>query len=135
MDWILVRAVVNSFILLIGGISYEFTDSCRKLRLVYPHQMPSYPKKYQVVCQKKNLLAFNIDTNSMRLPKLTAFFLCLSILFVTACNDTDELEDENIYYGTLLSMSSYQETPPFTVPQLVLSMQIITGLQERFHTR
>jgi len=50
----------------------------------------------------------------MRLPKLTAFFLCLSILFITSCNDTDELEDENIYYGTLLPMSSSQETPPFT---------------------
>ena len=114
MDWILVRATVNTFIILIGGISYEFTDSCRKLRLVYPHQMPSYPKKYQAVCQKKILLTFNINTNSMTLPKLTAFFLCLSILFVTSCNDTEELEDENIYYGKALPMSSSQETPPFT---------------------
>ena len=50
----------------------------------------------------------------MTLPKLTAFFLCLSILFVTSCNDTEELEDENIYYGKALPMSSSQETPPFT---------------------
>ena len=114
MDWILVRATVNTFIILIGGISYEFTDSCRKLRLVYPHQKLSYPKKYQVVCQMKNLLTFNINTKSMRLPKLTAFFLCLSILFITSCNNTEELEDENIYYGTALPMSSSQETPPFT---------------------
>jgi hypothetical protein len=62
----------------------------------------------------QKLLIFNLNTNSMRLPKLTAFFICLSILFLTSCNDTDELEDENIYYGKALPMSSSQETPPFT---------------------
>jgi hypothetical protein len=49
---------------LVVGIGYEFTDSLKELPLVYPHQRPSYPKKYKVVCQKKNLLTFNTNTKA-----------------------------------------------------------------------
>jgi hypothetical protein len=47
---------------LVVGINYEFTESLKKLTQVYPHQMPSYPKKYKVACQKKNILAFKTNT-------------------------------------------------------------------------
>ena len=49
----------------------------------------------------------------MRLSKLTAFFLCLSIIFITSCKSTEDVEQENIYYGTI-TMSGAQETPPVT---------------------
>lgn len=49
----------------------------------------------------------------MKLPKLTAFFLCLAIVFITSCKSSDEVEKENIYYGTI-TMTGAQETPPVT---------------------
>ena len=51
----------------------------------------------------------------MRFPKLTALLLSLPLFILISCkDDTKEVERENIYYGTLLPMSSSQETPPFT---------------------
>ena len=49
----------------------------------------------------------------MRLPKLTALFLSLSIIVLISCKSTSELEQDNIYYGTL-TMSGAQETPAVT---------------------
>ncbi len=51
----------------------------------------------------------------MRFPKLTALLLSLPLFILVSCkDDSEEIEKENIYYGTLLPMSSSQETPPFT---------------------
>jgi CHRD domain len=47
----------------------------------------------------------------MKLPKLTAFFLCLSFILITACKSTEEVEKENTYFGTI-TMTGAQETPP-----------------------
>lgn len=49
----------------------------------------------------------------MRLPKLTAIFLCLAIVFVVACTSTEDVEKDNIYYGSI-TMTGAQETPPVT---------------------
>ena len=49
----------------------------------------------------------------MKLPKLTAFFLCLSFVFITSCKSTEEVEKENTYFGTI-TMTGSQETPPVT---------------------
>ncbi|HET6769156.1 MAG TPA: CHRD domain-containing protein [Chitinophagaceae bacterium] len=49
----------------------------------------------------------------MKLPKLTAIFLCLSIIFITSCKSTEEVEQDNTYFGTI-SMTGSQETPPVT---------------------
>ena len=49
----------------------------------------------------------------MRLPKLTATFLCIAFIFVTSCTSTEEVEKDNIYYGTI-TMTGAQETPPVT---------------------
>ena len=49
----------------------------------------------------------------MKLPKLTAFFLCLSVVFITSCKSTEEVEKENTYFGTI-TMTGSQETPPVT---------------------
>jgi hypothetical protein len=46
----------------------------------------------------------------MRLPKLTAIFLCLSVIVLTSCKSTKEVEEDNIYYGTI-AMTGTQETP------------------------
>ena len=50
----------------------------------------------------------------MRIPKLTAFFISLSILVFVSCRSTEEVEKENIYLGTALPMSGAQETPAVT---------------------
>jgi len=51
----------------------------------------------------------------MRFPKLTALLLSLPLFILISCTDsTEEIERENIYYGTALPMSSSQETPPVT---------------------
>jgi hypothetical protein len=51
----------------------------------------------------------------MRLSKLTALLLSLPLFILISCSDkTEDVERENIYYGTALPMSSSQETPPFT---------------------
>ena len=51
----------------------------------------------------------------MRLPKLTAFLLSLSIFIIFSCGkSTEETEKENIYYGRALPMTGAQETPPVT---------------------
>lgn len=47
----------------------------------------------------------------MRLPKLTAFFLTSSIIIMTSCKSTSEVEDENVYIGTI-TMAGAQEVPP-----------------------
>lgn len=49
----------------------------------------------------------------MKLPKLTAIFLCLSIIFIISCKSTEEVEQDNTYFGTI-SMTGSQETPPVT---------------------
>jgi len=49
----------------------------------------------------------------MRLPKLTAFFFCLSVIFIISCTSTEDLEKDNIYYGTI-TMTGAQETTPVT---------------------
>ena len=51
----------------------------------------------------------------MRLPKLTAFLLSLSIFILFSCGtSTEELEKNNIYYGRALPMTGGQETPAVT---------------------
>ena len=50
----------------------------------------------------------------MRLPKLTALLLSLPLFILISCkDDTEEVEKENIYYGTI-TMTGAQETPPIT---------------------
>ena len=50
----------------------------------------------------------------MRLPKLTALLLSLPLFILISCkDDTEEIEKENIYYGTI-TMTGAQETPPVT---------------------
>jgi hypothetical protein len=61
----------------------------------------------------QKLLIFNTNTKSMKLPKLTAFFLCIPIVFITSCKSTEEVEKENTYFGTI-TMTGSQETPPVT---------------------
>jgi hypothetical protein len=46
----------------------------------------------------------------MRLPKLTALFLSLSMIALISCKSTEEVEADNIYVGTI-TMSGAQETP------------------------
>jgi hypothetical protein len=48
----------------------------------------------------------------MRIPKLTALFISLSVLFLVSCKSTEEVEKENIYLGTAITMTGAQETPP-----------------------
>jgi hypothetical protein len=47
----------------------------------------------------------------MKLPKLTAVFLSLSLIIITSCKNTSEVENENIYFGTI-TMTGAQEVPP-----------------------
>ena len=47
----------------------------------------------------------------MKLPKLTTVFLSLSLIIIVACKSTSEVENENVYYGTI-TMSGAQEVPP-----------------------
>lgn len=47
----------------------------------------------------------------MRLPKLIAVFLSISLIIIASCKSTSEVESENIYYGTL-TMSGAQEVLP-----------------------
>ena len=49
----------------------------------------------------------------MRIPKLTALFISLSIFLFVSCKSTEEVEKENIYFGNI-TMSGAQETPPVT---------------------
>ena len=50
----------------------------------------------------------------MKFPKLTALLLSLPLFIVISCSDdTEEVERENIYYGTI-TMTGAQETPPVT---------------------
>ena len=50
----------------------------------------------------------------MRFPKLTALLLSLPLFILVSCSDdTEEIEKENIYYGTI-TMTGAQETPPIT---------------------
>ena len=50
----------------------------------------------------------------MRFPKLTALLLSLPLFILISCSDdTEEVERENIYYGTI-AMTGTQETPPVT---------------------
>ena len=54
---------------------------------------------------------FSRNNKSMKAPKLTAFLLSLPLLFLISCKSTEEVEKENIYVGTALSMTGAQETP------------------------
>ena len=47
----------------------------------------------------------------MKAPKLTAFLLGLTIIFIISCKSTAEVEKENIYKGIGLAMTGAQETP------------------------
>ena len=50
----------------------------------------------------------------MRFPKLTALLLSLPLFILISCSDdTEDVERDNIYYGTI-SMTGAQETPPVT---------------------
>jgi hypothetical protein len=50
----------------------------------------------------------------MRFPKLTALLLSLPLFILISCSDdTEEIERQNIYYGTI-TMTGSQETPPVT---------------------
>lgn len=49
----------------------------------------------------------------MRFPKLTTLLPSLSLIILISCTNTDEVERENIYYGTI-TMTGAQETPPVT---------------------
>jgi len=50
----------------------------------------------------------------MRFPKLTALLLSLPLFILISCSDdTEEIERQNIYYGTI-TMSGAQETPAVT---------------------
>jgi hypothetical protein len=49
----------------------------------------------------------------MRFPKLTALLLSLSFFILISCRTTDEIQKDNIYYGTI-TMTGAQETPPVT---------------------
>ena len=50
----------------------------------------------------------------MRFPKLTALLLSLPLFILISCSDdTEEVERDNIYYGTI-SMTGAQETPAVT---------------------
>ena len=46
----------------------------------------------------------------MRFPILAAAFLILSTILITSCKSTKEVEQDNIYYGTI-TMTGAQETP------------------------
>src|SRR5688572_630072 len=61
----------------------------------------------------KKLLIFNTNTKSMKLPKLTAVSLALPLIFLLSCKSTEEIEQDNIYYGTI-TMSGAQEVPANT---------------------
>lgn len=47
----------------------------------------------------------------MSLPKLTAVLLSLPLLVLVSCKSTDEVEQANIYFGTI-TMTGAQEVPP-----------------------
>jgi len=50
----------------------------------------------------------------MRFPKLTALLLSLPLFILISCSDdTEDVERDNIYYGTI-AMTGAQETPPVT---------------------
>src|SRR4026208_2300736 len=72
-----------------------------------------FPKKLDIVCQKKNLLTFNTNTKSMKPPKLTAILLSLPVLFLFSCKSTADIEQDNIYYANI-TMSGTQEVPTNT---------------------
>ena len=72
-----------------------------------------FPKSPNLVCQTKKLLTFNPNTKSMRLPKLTAILLILPVTVLVSCKSTEEVEQENIYFGTI-TMAGAQEVPPVT---------------------
>ena len=48
----------------------------------------------------------------MRLPKLTAVFFGLTMIVILSCKSTEDVEQDNIYVGNALPMTSAQETPP-----------------------
>ena len=51
---------------------------------------------------------------SMRFPKLTVLLLSFPLFILISCSDdTEDVERDNIYYGTI-SMTGAQETPPVT---------------------
>ena len=80
------------------------------LTYVYPHIPASFPKRQDIVCQKKKLLTFNTNTKSMKPPKLTAILLSLPVLFLFSCKSTEDVEQDNIYYANI-TMSGSQEVP------------------------
>jgi CHRD domain-containing protein len=47
----------------------------------------------------------------MKLPKLTVILLSIPVMFLFSCKSTDEIEQENVYVGTI-TMSGAQEVPP-----------------------
>lgn len=46
----------------------------------------------------------------MKLPKLTAILLTLPLIILFSCKSTEEVEQDNIYYGNI-TMSGAQEVP------------------------
>lgn len=47
----------------------------------------------------------------MKLPRLTVILLSIPVIFLFSCKSTDEIEQENVYVGTI-TMSGAQEVPP-----------------------
>ena len=47
----------------------------------------------------------------MNLPKLAAVLFSLPLLVLVSCKSTEEVEQENIYFGTI-TMTGAQEVPP-----------------------
>ena len=47
----------------------------------------------------------------MKLPKLTAVLFTFSLVVIFSCTSTEDVEQDNIYYGNI-TMSGAQEVPP-----------------------
>jgi hypothetical protein len=74
-----------------------------------------FSQKPEACLPKEKTSYFYHKYQSMRLSKLTALLLSLPLFILISCSDkTEDVERENIFYGTALPMSSSQETPPFT---------------------
>ena len=67
----------------------------------------------------------------MRFPKLTALLLSLPLFILISCRTTDEIQKDNIYYGTI-TMTGAQETPPVTTSATGVIDANTTGLQKHF---
>jgi len=73
-----------------------------------------FSQKPKACLSKEKTPYFYRKYQSMRFPKLTALLLSLPLFILISCSDdTEDVERDNIYYGTI-SMTGAQETPPVT---------------------